>query len=61
MKPDFSVAWLQIRGILLIKYMTVMKAAEIEQTIERSRFIGHVKPVESRKEAENSSLISLKA
>jgi len=29
-----------------------MKAAEIEQIIERSRFIGYVKPVESREEAE---------
>lgn len=40
------------RGILLVKFKTVMKAAETEQTIERSRFIGHVKPVESREEAE---------
>lgn len=36
----------------MVKFKTVMKAAEIEQTIERSRFIGHVKPVESREEAE---------
>lgn len=36
----------------MIKYMTIMNAAEIEQTIERSRFIGYVKPVESREEAE---------
>ena len=43
---------IMLRGILLVKYKTVMKAAETEQTIERSRFIGHVKPVESREEAE---------
>jgi uncharacterized YigZ family protein len=36
----------------LIKYKTVMKEAETEQVIDRSRFIGHVKPVESREEAE---------
>lgn len=36
----------------MIKYKTVMKAAETEQVIDRSRFIGHVKPVESREEAE---------
>jgi len=29
-----------------------MKEAETEQVIDRSRFIGHVKPVESREEAE---------
>jgi uncharacterized YigZ family protein len=36
----------------LIKYKTVIKEAEIEQIIDKSRFIGHVKPVESREEAE---------
>ena len=36
----------------MIKYKTIMKEAEIEQTIDRSRFIGHAKPVESREEAE---------
>lgn len=36
----------------MIKYKTIMKEAEIEQTIDRSRFIGHVKPVESKEEAE---------
>lgn len=36
----------------MIKYKTVMKEAETEQVIDRSRFIGHVKPVESREEAE---------
>jgi uncharacterized YigZ family protein len=36
----------------LIKYKTIMKKAEIEQTIDKSRFIGHVKPVGSREEAE---------
>jgi uncharacterized YigZ family protein len=29
-----------------------MQAAEIEQVIDKSRFIGHVRPVESREEAE---------
>jgi len=29
-----------------------MEAAEIEQVIDKSRFIGHVKPVETREEAE---------
>jgi uncharacterized YigZ family protein len=36
----------------LIRYKTVFKEAEIEQIIDKSRFIGHVKPVESREEAE---------
>ncbi len=36
----------------MIKYKTVMKEAETEQTIDRSRFIGHVRPVETREEAE---------
>lgn len=36
----------------MIKYKTVMQAAEIEQVIDRSRFIGHVRPVESKEEAE---------
>ena len=36
----------------MIKYKTIMKEAEIEQVIDKSRFIGHVKPVESREEAE---------
>lgn len=36
----------------MIKYKTIMKAAETEQVIEKSRFIGHVKPVGSREEAE---------
>lgn len=36
----------------MIKYKTVMKEAEIEQVIDKSRFIGHVKPVGSREEAE---------
>ena len=33
-------------------YRTVRKEAESAQTIERSRFIAHVKPVENREEAE---------
>jgi uncharacterized YigZ family protein len=36
----------------LIKYKSVIKEAEIEQIIDKSRFIGHVKPVESREEAD---------
>lgn len=36
----------------MIKYKTIMKEAETEQVIDKSRFIGHVKPVESREEAE---------
>lgn len=36
----------------MIKYRTVIKEAETEQTIDRSRFIGHVRPVETREEAE---------
>lgn len=36
----------------MIKFKTVIKEAEIEQIIDKSRFIGHVKPVESREEAE---------
>lgn len=36
----------------MIRYKTIRKEAEIEQVIDRSRFIGHVKPVESREEAE---------
>lgn len=36
----------------MIRYKTIMKEAETEQVIDRSRFIGHVKPVESREEAE---------
>ncbi|MDF2654308.1 MAG: YigZ family protein [Bacillota bacterium] len=37
----------------MIKYKTVIKEAEVEQIIDKSRFIGHVKPVESREEAED--------
>ena len=36
----------------MIKYKTIFKEAETEQVIDKSRFIGHVKPVESRDEAE---------
>ena len=36
----------------MVKYKTVMHAAEIEQVIDKSRFIGHIRPVESREEAE---------
>ena len=42
-----------MRGILLILYKTVMNEANIEQTINKSRFIGYVSPVESREEAED--------
>ena len=37
----------------MIQYKTVFKEAEAEQVIERSRFIAHVKPVESREEADS--------
>ncbi len=36
----------------MLKYKTIIKETETEQIIDRSRFIGHVKPVESREEAE---------
>ena len=36
----------------MILYKTVRKEAQAEQVIERSRFIAHVKPVETREEAE---------
>lgn len=36
-----------------MKYITIMKEAEVGQIIDKSRFIGHVKPVESREEAED--------
>ena len=36
----------------MIQYKTVRKEAQAEQIIEKSRFIAHVKPVESREEAE---------
>lgn len=36
----------------MVKYKTVMGEAEAEQIIDKSRFIGHVRPVESREEAE---------
>lgn len=34
------------------EYKTIRKEAQAEQIIERSRFIAHVKPVETRQEAE---------
>ncbi|MDD3168376.1 MAG: YigZ family protein, partial [Eubacteriales bacterium] len=37
----------------MIRYKTIMKEAEAEQIIDKSRFIGHVQPVESREEAED--------
>lgn len=36
----------------MIQYNTVRQEAHAEQTIEKSRFIAYVKPVESREEAE---------
>lgn len=36
----------------MIKFKTIFKEAETEQIIDKSRFIGHVKPVETREEAE---------
>ena len=35
------------------RYKTILKEAEAEQIIDRSRFIAHVKPAESREEAES--------
>ena len=37
----------------MVLYRTVLKAAEAEQVIDKSRFIGYVKPVESKEEAED--------
>ncbi len=37
----------------MIRYKTVLKESITEQTIDKSRFIGHIKPVESREEAED--------
>ncbi|MEA4986634.1 MAG: YigZ family protein [Anaerovorax sp.] len=36
----------------MIRYRTIMEEAIAEQIIEKSRFIAHVKPVETREEAE---------
>ncbi|MGI6752395.1 MAG: YigZ family protein [Anaerovoracaceae bacterium] len=36
----------------MIRYKTVLKEASIEQIIEKSRFIGYIKPVESKEEAD---------
>ena len=36
----------------MIRYKTVFKEAETEQIIDKSRFIGHIRPVDSREEAE---------
>ena len=36
----------------MIQYKTVLNEAEIEQTIDKSRFIAHVKPVENRADAD---------
>lgn len=36
----------------MIRYKTIMKDGEAEQIIEKSRFIGYARPVESREEAE---------
>lgn len=36
----------------MIKYKTVMNEAEAEQIIDKSRFIGHIKPVGSKEEAD---------
>ena len=42
-----------IRGSKNMKlYDTVWREASAEQTIERSRFIAHVRPIGSREEAE---------
>ncbi len=36
----------------MIRYRSIRKEAEVEQIIERSRFIAYVKPVETREEAQ---------
>lgn len=36
----------------MLLYKTIRKEAFVEQTIERSRFIGHIRPVENREDAE---------
>lgn len=36
----------------MIRYKTVEKEGHVEQIIEKSKFIGHVRPVESKEEAE---------
>ena len=36
----------------MIRYSTVFEEGLAEQTIERSRFIAHVKPVSSKEEAD---------
>ncbi|NLY70318.1 MAG: YigZ family protein [Clostridiales bacterium] len=36
----------------MFRYLTIKKEATVEQVIEKSRFIAHVKPVETREEAE---------
>ncbi len=41
-----------INGEKMTCYKTVAKYSEVEQTIEKSRFIGYIKPVETREEAE---------
>ena len=38
---------------MALLYTTVAKEAHVEQIIEKSRFIAHIKPVESREEAES--------
>ena len=37
----------------MVNYKTAASEAEAEQTIEKSRFIGYIKPVETREEAES--------
>ena len=37
---------------MAVLYTTVAKEAHVEQTIEKSRFLAHIKPVYSREEAE---------
>ncbi|MDO4553383.1 MAG: YigZ family protein, partial [Bacillota bacterium] len=36
----------------MFRYRTILQEASAEQTIERSRFIGYIRPVSSREEAE---------
>lgn len=37
----------------MVKYNTAEKEASVEQVIDKSRFIGHIKPVSSREEADS--------
>jgi uncharacterized YigZ family protein len=42
-----------VRRFSVDRYKTVLQEAEVEQVIDKSRFIGYIKPVETREEAED--------